>query len=87
MKMGDTRKQHSRGAWRAIYRDGLKEGLDQQQQEHDAMSTTDTNRVLCQECGRSFRRESDNKRHNYKYAVERLQPNERAAWCCLMHNL
>ena len=62
----------SRGVWRAIYKDGLKEGLDQQQQQHDAMSTTDTNRVLYQEFGRSFRRESDKKRHNC--AAERVKP-------------
>lgn len=58
----------SRRGWRAAYHDVRPTGLHQNS-IHDIQGF---NQVLCETCGRSFRRESDKKRH--KCILERLQP-------------
>lgn len=59
----------SRAKWRTLYRSGLEAHEDRQ-----GMVTTDTpiERVECEDCHRSFRRESDKKRH--KCTNERRKP-------------
>ena len=59
----------SRGGWRATYRDGLQTHQDSQPRRQDGEPTRE---VRCHTCARSFRRESDKKRH--KCVTERSKP-------------
>ena len=64
---------HSRDEWRAIYREGLQASLNHhQQRQGEEVLTQPQDRVWCQLCQRSFRRESDRKRH--KCLEERSKP-------------
>ena len=59
----------SRRGWHTTYSFGMEAVLDQQEVQEPAHQL---NRVNCDVCGRSFRRESDRKRH--KCIEERLKP-------------
>ena len=75
---------HSRDAWRAIYHEGLQASLNHyQQRQGEEVSTQSQDRVWCQLCQRSFRRESDRKRH--KCLEERSKPvwEQRGAVQCM----
>ena len=60
----------SRRGWRAAYREVVSERTTTQYQ--DTTQTTQESHVLCETCGRTFRRESDKKRH--KCITERQKP-------------
>ena len=66
----------SRNAWRAVYRVGLDDALEREQQEQEVYSQLDPsqepNKILCQVCKRSFKSESGFKRH--KCLDERNKP-------------
>ena len=52
----------SRGVWRATYHVGLQAGSEQQLQQEEELAQP-LDRVCCQMCSRTFRRESDKKWH------------------------
>ena len=60
----------SRRVWRATYHEALQEKVTNERQR--GLPQTSPNQVLCQECGRCFRREGDKKRH--KCSSERRKP-------------
>ena len=62
----------SRRGWRTIYSDGLQLQLDNQQQQQEDEPGPLPEHVWCELRDRSFRRESDKKRH--KCLAERLKP-------------
>ena len=53
----------SRQEWRALYREAL-DVMRASDQQGETLQATPT-QVECQECGRTFRREGDKKRHKY----------------------
>ena len=59
---------HSRDEWCAIYCEGLQANLNHhQQRQGEEVLTQSQDRVWCQLCQRSFRRESDRKRHKFQW--------------------
>lgn len=59
----------SRQGWRTIYKEGLEKLSSR---SHPSRANQQTNEIVCAVCSRSFRRESDRKRH--KCTTERSKP-------------